>query len=770
MNSLFGWLLLCLSLAASVQARVHGYVRDKDSGEALIGANVVVENSRYGAATNLDGYFVIASLREGRYILKASYEGYRPSTVEVVLIEGVDAFPTIELEATSVVLEEVIVTADQSEQEIQRQEVSIGRVRMDQDRIRMAPVLIQQDVLRSFLSVPGVLPSNDFSSELNVRGSAADESLILLDGVEVYNPNHLGGLFSSFIPSAVKHADLVRSSYSAHHGGRLGGVMTVTTRDGNSKKFDGEASLGVLASSLMLAGPLGKKATWMGAVRRSYVDWASKVFTPDNEVPYYFTDMQGRFGYNPGPWDRLSVTGYWGDDVFDTGSADFSYGNRAINLNWRHIWNSTLYTRAIGAFTRYRSGLDFNGIDGYLEDNELNDASLRLQMEWHRDSELYMETGVMLKSIETGYDVWAGRDQLWDVDQEMSEVSLYLDARWRPHPLLILEPGLRLALYRTEGLLESDAEDYLRLEPRFGAKYFLTDRVRFKAAWGIYHQGLQKYHRDGLFFSSVYTVLDETAEPAHAIHYTGGVEFDLGEEFWLEVEGYYKTMHNVREGRIIGDREAEDPAPIDSLFHFGHGQAAGVDLSINRTRGKWTGSLGYSLGWAWRDFDEVNGGDPYYTSFDKRHNANLLADRSFRFREKRGWPFNKWLTFFRYNAASLNIIFRYASGHRYTRPYSLNYLGDEGLNFQEAQPGNYGSKNSRKLKDYSRLDLAWTFIHEKESGKRFECKFGLLNVFSNPNYWSVDFDYDDPESFGVPKENKAAGVSRLPSLELIWKF
>ncbi|MCA9787882.1 MAG: TonB-dependent receptor, partial [Candidatus Cloacimonetes bacterium] len=304
--------LLCVSGIA--QARIHGYVRDAESGEGLIGANVQLLGTRIGAATNLDGYFVIPGAPDGPSSLLASYSGYESREEECVVLPGRDLMVTLTLKPVSILLEELVVTAERSDQERMQQEVNIGQVRMDQQRLRLSPVLVQTDVMRAFQSMPGVLPSNDFSSELNIRGSGADESLIVLDGVEVYNPSHLGGLFSSFIPSTVKHADLVRSSYAAQQGGRLGGVLQISTRDGNNQRLSTDLSLGLLSSSLMLEGPLyrTKESSWMLAARRSYLDLASRVLTPDSPVPYWFTDFQGRGNVALSTWDRLSLTGYWG--------------------------------------------------------------------------------------------------------------------------------------------------------------------------------------------------------------------------------------------------------------------------------------------------------------------------------------------------------------------------------------------------------------------------------------------------------------------------
>ena len=210
------------------------------------------------------------------------------------------------------------------------------------------------------------------------------------------------------------------------------------------------------------------------------------------------------------------MTGYWGDDVLDAGSLDFGFGNRAGTINWRHIWSASLYSRAIAAYTRYYSKLDFNGKDGYLEDNFLHDASVRLLLEYHKSEDLYLETGVVLKTISTSYESWGGGDHIWDVEQTMSEVSVYHEASWHPFPRWIVGPGLRLALYRTQGLLESGADTYTAGSPP-GREVLHHGETAGQTGAGAY-PGPAKYKRDGQTFSSVHGARLDSAPPCHPLY------------------------------------------------------------------------------------------------------------------------------------------------------------------------------------------------------------------------------------------------------------
>ena len=661
------------------------------------------------------------------------------------------------------ILDEVVVTTERETQELQKMEVYTGEVRLNRAMMRMTPMLIESDVLRSFLYVPGVLPSNDFSSDLNVRGSSGSENLIMLDGVEVYNPNHMGGVFSSFIPSTVKHADLHRSSYGAEHGGRLGAVMNIVTKEGNRKELSTDITLGLLSSSLLLEGPAGKYGSWMVAGRRSYLDLATRAFT-SNEIPYHFTDFQARGNYDFSQNDRFSFTGYYGDDVFDLGSIKFSYGNRAVTGNWRHIHNSALFTKLICSYTHYTSSFDFGGEEMLREENTLNDITLRALTEYHWQEKFYFEGGIVLKEVNTFYDFWYSTRHEVEMDMDMSEFSTYLHVTWKPTARWIIEPGMRLASYRTEGMLEfKNNSHYLRLEPRFGAKYFVTDRLRLKAAWGFYNQALNKATRDGLFYSAVWTTLDSTAAPASAYHYALGLEFDVDESTYLEIEGYFKDMAKLREMKISELADEYQYTALD-MFHLGTGNAFGVDLALQRTRGRWTGQAGYSISWAYRQFKEVHDGDAYYTAWDKRHNLQLLSSfRTSRRERPRRWPFIKW-GIFTYNETDLNLTLQSSSGPRYNEPGMAYFIESEGSRGSEYFH-TWNNYNGSRLKPYLRLDLAYAWIHSKPTST-FQMKLGVLNILNMPNYWGITFD----ESENPPAENKTKGAPLMPSFELNWRF
>ncbi len=761
-------LILHLLIATSAWAgRITGYVEDARSGEALIGANVIVQDSRLGAATNLDGYFVLMDLPQGTYELLASYQGYRSASVLAVILSEQDTRVVLKLEPAVLELEELIVSHEENERDLQQQSVYAGQVRLDKRRLEMAPPLLERDLVRAFLTVPGVLPTNDYSSELNVRGSRSDENLYLLDGVEIYNPNHLGGIFSTFIPSAVKHADLLRSGWPASYGGRTGAVLAVAMREGNRKKVDGELTLGALSSSATFSGPLPgmKGASWLLSGRRSYLDLVSRTLS-DTSFPYYFSDTQGRLNWEPSTNDRVSISGYIGQDNLGASSLDIRFGNQAGIINWRHIWNTHIYSRVILSHTRFRSRLDFGGKENVYQESRLQDWSGRLQLEFYPFESIYLEAGTGVKQVRNFYEYWVLGERAYNELDRMNDLHAYLNARWQPFRRWILEPGLRVSRFQ-EGTLSVRQHAFVRWDPRFAAKYILHEGLRLKASWGWYHQAMQQLKRDGSSFDYVWSLIDESAPPASAEHLSAGLELDLSDAMTAEIELYHKNMRDIVEAQNLDQQEKGRSLSNRDRFWYGRGESFGADLMLQRNEGAWTGKLSYSLSWAVREFSAINNGDPFYAAYDARQSALLILDRAFTHDNEKPFPF-RYLRLFRYNRSNLSVTVRYADGPRYTEPGALVYLGNEGLNRGESVIQAYGAKNASQLPAYSRVDIAWTWM-KLRTKYEFECRIGLLNVFNSPNYYSIDFDDSDPAS-DTPLLVRNRGVSRLPSLELTWRF
>ena len=320
-NSVLIFLLTASISMGQTVGSVYGFVTDEAKGEALIGANVIITETGQGMATDMNGYYVLQQIPEGSYTLIVSYIGYEVLNKKII-IKGSDAQKLdLVLKAQAVSFSEVDVTAEK----IQRKyNITPSQINLSPRMLKAAPALAEPDLFRTIQALPGVLTTSEFSTGLVIRGGNTDQNLILLDGITVYNPSHLGGVFSNFIVDGVKEANLIKGGYSAEYGGRLSAVLNVLSREGNRNKFEGKMSVSLLSSQTTLEGP-SYNGAWLISARRTYFDQIFK--NNPNVPPYYFYDFQGHIFSDLSPKDRISLSFYSGLD-------DFSFGDLGLTSDW----------------------------------------------------------------------------------------------------------------------------------------------------------------------------------------------------------------------------------------------------------------------------------------------------------------------------------------------------------------------------------------------------------------------------------------------------
>lgn len=424
-------LMVLLTLACGqIKAQsIHGFIRADETGEPLPYANIILPDLNRGTVSNIDGYYVIPNLPVGQHLLLVTVIGYRSFSQDIDIAMDENLRLDIRLRTEIIEGQTVEVSA---ERERFRELVSPSTVNLDRRTIEVAPSFVEADVFRALQMLPGVQSLNDFSSALYVRGSTPDQNLIMLDGITVYNPMHLGGVFSTFNTDAIKEADFHAGGFGARYGGRLGSILNIVNREGNTEELQGNANISLLSSKLLLEGPLPLgftpklKGSWMVAGRRTYFDIivnemyrhlivpnlssTERETAPDNVFPYYFYDFQGKLNLDIGSDHRLTWSSFYGDDVFyfdftDTWSSDddlvidvegddyyestsnnrfdWKWGNFTNSLSWRWVITPQLIARTSLANSRYRFwvDMDFKESSLFIEDGDTVSGSGKFQFD-----------------------------------------------------------------------------------------------------------------------------------------------------------------------------------------------------------------------------------------------------------------------------------------------------------------------------------------------------------------------------------------------------
>ncbi len=208
------------------------------------------------------------------------------------------------------------------------------------------PAVGEPDVMRAVQLLPGVVARHDFTAGLNARGGEQDQNLVLLDGMPLDQPFHLGGVFGTFMDATVGDLRLQAGAFPASYGGRLSSVLEVTSAEEARPGAHGEMQLSALAASLAVGGatPDGR-SRWPLAARRTYADRIARAVA-DRDLPYWFHDAQLHASRRLGGGGTLSLTAYHGRDRLredfaqrrDTlgvdGLYDLQWGNDAVGVTW----------------------------------------------------------------------------------------------------------------------------------------------------------------------------------------------------------------------------------------------------------------------------------------------------------------------------------------------------------------------------------------------------------------------------------------------------
>ncbi|MEO6037897.1 MAG: carboxypeptidase-like regulatory domain-containing protein, partial [Saprospiraceae bacterium] len=231
---------------------LSGYVQDAESGERLIGATLrVLDGKEGGAVTNEFGFFS-GRFEEGELRLRVTMVGYQPQILPLSL--DADRLLIIKIRA-DLTLPEVTVMPELEDSVHHRTLGSPGNFRPRDLRATPMPGG-EKDLLRQTALQTGVQTGVDGLGGLHVRGGNADQNLVLLDDVPVYNPSHALGLFSIFNPNTISNVRLWKGDFPARYGGRVSSVLDVRTREGNLRQFHANGSLGLFAASLTAEGPI----------------------------------------------------------------------------------------------------------------------------------------------------------------------------------------------------------------------------------------------------------------------------------------------------------------------------------------------------------------------------------------------------------------------------------------------------------------------------------------------------------------------------------
>lgn len=788
-------ILFPLSNPAAQNFIISGTVTEKVSGEAVIGASVVLyaDTLVYGkplrsAITNKYGFYSFSGLDKGHYTLSISGISYHryvknlslqgePSSIRLhVSLQGKDTY-----------LPEITI----HETQLLDKPSAISTVAISMNFIQQMPAFGGEvDIFRTLQLLPGVKAANEISSGLYVRGGSPDQNLTLLDGVVVYNPSHLGGFLSTFNADAIRNVQLIKGAFPAEYGGRISSIIDLTMKEGTKEKISGAGGISLINSRLTLEGPLSSTATFMVSGRRMYLDLLIKLFTSSQENPpqYYFYDLNAKVNYTLSENDRLYISGYFGRDVLQSGTSNdrepnfgINWGNSTGSLRWMHIISPAFFSNFSAIYTDYNFSTSLSR--SVSNDNVFNSSSwirdftIRGDLSWFASSEHTFKTGAELTLHKFTTLITDDAQQLGRIFGKNSalgtnstinslEIALYLQDEWQLNEFIKANLGIRFSYFQA-------AQRFLP-EPRISLLWFIHDNLTVKGAFAVTNQFLHLVTNNDITLpTDSWFPSTKNIQPANATHYVLGAEQQLwGNEVLISIEAYYKTMQNLQEFRE--NAKFSLFAPLESQLTQGTGEAYGVEVFFHKRAGSFTGWLGYTLSWTTRTFQELNDGKPFYPRHDRRHDISLTL--SYKLGE--AWEFGgSWV---------------YQTGQAYTVPnakylavadapvvrQNFPYPSIWGNNTPTIAQFYYTERNGYRLPAYHRLDLNFTHYFSW-FGLPFHLSLNLYNAYSYTNPFAWEIGQLSQNTFTQDKKiwyNSVTTISQntlfpiIPTIGIGWKF
>jgi len=746
--------LIFSNVFAQEKSTISGYIKDAKTGESMVGASVCNEaNKSEITITNVYGFYSL-SLKKGNYKIVYAALGNKSVTIEINLDKNTSK--NVELSDNIIEGNEIVVSAEKADNNIKS--ANMSKIELSVDKIKNLPAFMGEvDILKVIQLMPGVKTSGDGNSGFYVRGGGPDQNLILLDGAQVYNPFHLLGFFSVFNSNAINNLELYKGAMPANYGGRLASVLDVSMNEGNSKKWNVDGGIGLIASRLTAQGPIIKdKVSCIFSVRRSYLDWVLAPFLPHIKkakafagTRIYFYDFNAKINYIINDKNRIFLSGYYGQDkfIYTDNVADFSasvpWGNAISTFRWNHIFNGKTFMNTSVVFSDFK--FQFKAKQEDFEASLLSgirDVTVKNDIDFFPNIRNKVKAGFMYTyHTFTPFRSEAKQGStVFDLGKPVylyaNEAAVYVNDEFDWTDWLKLNMGLRYSYFQQVGPFDryvkneieqvtdtvkysqfQNIKTYGGFEPRFSARITTSKTTSIKISYTRNLQYLNLASLSGISLpTDVWIPATSIIQPQIGNQYAAGFFKNFHDNmFETSVEIYYKTMKNqveFKEG-YLPENSVKDNN--DYAFVFGSGEAYGIEFFAKKRYGKLDGWIGYTLSYTKRTFKDLNYGETYYAPYDRRHDASLALN----YKLSKRWSFG--------------AVWVYGTGRPITLPEQRGFSENRIFDI-------YGKRNSVRMPPYHRFDISATLDLPKKKHIKQSWNFSIFNVYNRLNPFFLYFD------------------------------
>jgi hypothetical protein len=767
---------------------VSGTIQNSETKEALPFINVAIENTANGTITDNKGFFKIQNLQAGTYNVIFSSIGFDQRKIENVSVENGQNLDLglILMAEGAISLDEVVVSP--GSYSVMEKVKSVASHSLSKKNIE--EMAIAEDITRTVSRLPGISAS-DYSSKFAIRGGEADEVLISLDGMELYEPFHQrdysGGLFCIVDIEAVGSVNLMTGGFSAENGNRLSGVYDMRTKSPEEKRKT-KIGVSIMNASFYSEGRFGNnKGSYLVSARRGMLDlslkaignneWFPKFYDGLAKMEYRLTDKMIFSAHILHSGDRALINNAPDDPTaFDRFDSKFYSTYTWFTL--KNIYSEKLFSRTIvygGTLNHNRYG----GFDKYEYSDKVNFrvndkrtynyAGIKQDWNWRLHKKIHLRFGAEAKELWADYKYSSqisdlrvdsneviysfSRDLDFNMKPSGEQIGTYLNTRVIVLPKLIAELGARY-----------DYTSYTgdkNFSPRAALLYAISKKTSLRAGWGYYYQSQFINNIDVNNGNSEFDPYEL------AKHYVVGFEhsFDFGVS--LRMEGYYKDYSHVSPlWQNLRDHLEDFPEARNdnALIVFNGITSKGIELFLKYDNGKkisWWFS--YALAQATDDIKEIeyNGMLEKHIGLvprlnDQRH--TIYADINYR--PGKNWHFSASWQF-------------YTGWPRTDYTYRYQEIAPDTLHFYAV----HGGFNQTLYPAYHRMDI--------KINKTFPLKYGklttyllIVNAYNRENLKKFDLDCEndsgqlslDSDGNYVPFEDNKYWLGFTPVFGISWEF
>lgn len=750
---------------------LSGYVLDRSSSEKLIGATVYDFNSGKGTSANEYGFYSL-TLPTGELHLQVSYVGYSPHrdtfNLAANLSMNLSLVPSLEID-------EVEIRTNRPQDVVENAQMS--SISIPVKDIKSIPMFMgEADVIKTIQLMPGVQSGTEGTSGIYVRGGGPDQNLFLLDGVPIYNANHLFGFFSVFNPDAISNITLTKGGFPAHYGGRLSSVVDIRLKEGNMKEFHGAGSIGLIASKLTLEGPIVKdKTSFIVSGRRTYFDILArpviKQINKQNGVEgmsgYYFYDVNAKINHKFSEKDRIYLSAYHGRDrlyidneekwidndtsYLASSESGLYWGNLTSALRWNHLYGSKLFSNVSLVYSNYNfetfdetstlvSGASDVGYS-YKYSSGIEDWGAMADFDYRPRPNHTIRFGgkYLYHTFTPGVETLESTDDTLTTEFNSDpiyahEYYFYGEDNFQLGSRIRANVGLHYS-----GFFVND-EFYHSLQPRFTGRFLITPNFSFKAAFSRMDQYIHLLTNATIGLpTDIWVPATDLTPPQSSYQTAVGFAYNLNNTWSFTVEGFYKTMNNLidySEGSSFFEYGVDWE---DKIERGGSGLSYGLEFLARRDLGRFRGWVGYTLSKVEVQFDDLNNGKPYPYTYDRRHDISIVL----MFRVDEGFDVSATWVYGTGKARTLAVS-RYAPADRdfnqTANPYDYYYSPYDGYRY-DSDVEYFKGKNAFREPAYHRLDIGLNWHKQRDWGTT-TWSLGLYNAYNRQNSFYLFFGYD----------------------------